>query len=308
MDSPPLRALALAMLLVGCNDAANGVVPGPNSDAATDASVEGGIDGSDGSTTRVRIMAANITSGSSQSYELPGLHIFQGLLPDIVLIQEFRYAAGDPRAMVDAAFGAAFSFYVEPVIGGGIPNGIISRYPIVQSGAWADASVGNRSFAYAKIDVPGPVDLWAISVHLLTTGAAQRNTEATQLLGLIQMNVPARDYVLVGGDFNTDVTNEPALVTLGAAVDISPPWPADQAGNENTSTNRNHPHDWLLAGPGLHAHATPLVVGAGSFKGGLVFDSRVYTPLSDVPPVVMSDSAAAGMQHMPVVREFLLPN
>ena len=302
MIRPPLRtlALAVAMLFVGCTDASNGVVTSPTSDAA----VEGG---SNGSTTRVRIMAANITSGSSQSYELPGVHIFQGLLPDIVMIQEFRYASGDQRAMVDAAFGASFSFYVEPVVGG-IPNGIISRYPILQSGAWADASVSNRSYAFAKIDVPGPVDLWAISVHLLTSGATQRNTEATQLLGLIQTNIPAQDYVLVGGDFNTDVANEQALLTLGAAVDISQPWPADQAGNPNTSTNRNHPHDWLLAGPSLHAHATPLLLGAGSFKGGLVFDSRVYMPLSDVPPVVMSDSAAAGMQHMAVVREFLLPN
>jgi hypothetical protein len=308
MIRPPLRALAVVLLSIGCNDVPNGVVTSANSDAATDAIAEGGIDGSDGSTTRVRIMAANITSGSSQSYELPGLHIFQGLLPDIVMIQEFHYASGDQRAMVDAAFGAAFAFYAEPAVGGGIPNGIISRYPILQSGAWVDASVANRSFAYAKIDVPGPIDLWAISVHLLTSGPTQRSAEATQLLGLIQMNVPARDYVLVGGDFNTDVTNEQALLTLGAVVDISPPWPVDQAGNQNTSTNRNHPHDWLLAGPSLHAHATPMLLGAGSFKGGLVFDSRVYLPLSDVPPVVMGDSAAAGMQHMPVVREFLLPN
>ena len=75
----------------------------------------------------------------------------------------------------------------------------------------------------------------------------------------------------------------------------------------NWSINRNHPHDWLLASPALHARATPVVIAASSFNAGLVFDSRVYTPLTDVPPVVMGDSAAVGMQHMPVVRDFLLP-
>jgi len=35
-----------------------------------------------------------------------------------------------------------------------------------------------------------------------------------------------------------------------------------------------------------------------------VFDSRVYTPLSDVAPVLSTDSAATNMQHMAVVRDF----
>jgi hypothetical protein len=41
-----------------------------------------------------------------------------------------------------------------------------------------------------------------------------------------------------------------------------------------------------------------------SFASGLVFGSRVYTPLADVPPITAADSAADGMQHMPVVRAF----
>lgn len=303
------------VMFIGCSQAPAGVVASSNSDGGseTDASVEGGeasADGADpdeGPKTRVRLMAANITSGSSQSYELPGVHIFQGLLADIVMLQEFHYASGDQRAMVDAAFGPAFNFHVDPRAAG-IPNGIISRYPILQSGEWVDASVMDRSFSYAKIDVPGPVDLWAISVHLLTSGATERATEATQLVGLIKMNVPAGDYVVVGGDFNTDVVNEEAITTFGAVVDVTQPWPADQSGNENTSINRNHPHDWVLASPALHVRATPVIIGASTFKGGLVFDSRVYTPLTDVPPIEMGDSAAVGMQHMPVVRDFLLPN
>jgi hypothetical protein len=50
-----------------------------------------------------------------------------------------------------------------------------------------------------------------------------------------------------------------------------------------------------------------VVIGAASFAPGLVFDSRVYTPLSDVAPVVVGDSGASGMQHMAVIRDFALP-
>lgn len=258
---------------------------------------------------RVRVMAANLTSGTQQSYEAPGIRIFQGLAPDIVMIQELKYAGGDGgdplRAFVDAAFGPGFSFFVEPRTGG-IPNGIVSRFPIVASGAWVDASVPDRSFAYARIDVPGPVDLWAVSVHLLTTGATQRATEATQLLGYLQSSLPAADYLVVGGDFNTDAANEPALTMLGAEVVVTPPYPADGNGNSFSSINRNRPHDWVLPRPNLDARATPVTIGATTFPAGLVFDSRVYAPLADVAPVLAADSAASGMQHMAVVRDFLL--
>jgi endonuclease/exonuclease/phosphatase family metal-dependent hydrolase len=249
-------------------------------------------------------MAANLTSGTQQSYELSGIHIFQGLAPDVVLIQEFNYA-GDRRTLVDTAFGTSFSFYVEPRTGG-IPNGVVSRYPIAESGVWVDASVGDRAFVYARLDVPGAVDLWAVSVHLLTTGATQRATEATQLLGYVQGKVPAGDYLVIGGDFNTETTNEQALGTLAPLAADAAPFPADQGGNTNTSINRDHPHDWVLGSTNLEAHATPVTIGAASFPAGLVFDSRVYTPLSDVAPVVAGDSGATGMQHMPVVRDFVV--
>jgi hypothetical protein len=49
-----------------------------------------------------------------------------------------------------------------------------------------------------------------------------------------------------------------------------------------------------------------VVIGAASFFGGLVFDSRVYTPLADVAPILLGDSAVSGMQHMPVVRDFVV--
>jgi len=290
---------------------------GGGSGSSTVAGVDGGQSAPDaaappvdasteqGAAARVRIMAANTTSGNNQSYELPGIHLFQGLAPDVVLVQEFNYATGGPRALVDLAFGKSFSMYVEPQTGG-IPNGVISRYPIISAGTWTDASVTDRAFVYARIDVPGPVDLWAVSVHLLTTGATERNTEAAQLVGYVQTNVPAGDYLVIGGDFNTDTTSEPALATLAAVATAAAPWPADQGGNTNTSINRNHPHDYVLSRASLGARATPVAIGAARFPAGLVFDSRVYQPLGDVAPIVATDSGATGMQHMPVVRDFLL--
>jgi hypothetical protein len=49
-----------------------------------------------------------------------------------------------------------------------------------------------------------------------------------------------------------------------------------------------------------------VTIGAASFPSGLVFDSRVYTPLADVSPIQLGDSAAVNMQHMAVVRDIQL--
>ena len=66
---------------------------------------------------------------------------------------------------------------------------------------------------------------------------------------------------------------------------------------------------WVLTNTALKDLMVPVTFPSGnSFAHGLVFDSRVYTPLSDVSPVLASDSAASGMQHMAVVRDYLLPN
>jgi endonuclease/exonuclease/phosphatase family metal-dependent hydrolase len=258
-----------------------------------------------GPLVHLRVMAANITSGTQQSYEAPGIRIFQGLAPDVALVQEMKYAGGSLRTLVDTAFGKDFSYYVEPRMGG-IPNGIVSRYPIVESGTWTDTNVTDRAYAWARIDVPGPTDLWAVSLHLLTTGITQRDNEAKELVTNIQGKIPAGDYLVLGGDLNTDAQDELALMDLGAVVVTTGPFPVDQNLNPNTSTNRNRPHDWVLASPGLHARAIPVSIGASMFPAGLVFDSRVYAPLTEVAPIMVTDSAVTGMQHMPVVRDFTL--
>ncbi|RJS23105.1 endonuclease [Corallococcus sp. H22C18031201] len=258
---------------------------------------------------RLRLMAANLSSGTGQNYDPGhGIRIFQGTQPDVVMIQEFNYlsnSAADLRSFVDTAFGTGFSYYREG--GAQIPNGIISRWPIIASGEWDDTSVSNRDFAWARIDVPGPKDLWVVSVHLLTTSSSIRNTEATNLLSFIQANVPAGDYLAIGGDFNTGSRTEGCLNTLSAVVNTASPYPADRNGNSNTNAGRNSPYDHVLVDSDLRPYQTAVVIGGSSFANGLVADTRVYSPISEISPALAADSGASGMQHMGIIKDFLIP-
>ncbi len=259
---------------------------------------------------RVRLMAANISSGNNQSYDPGhGTRIFQGFQPDIVMIQEFNYGTNSTAAIrgyVDSTFGTQFHYYREA--GAQIPNGIISRYPIIASGEWKDPEVDNRDFAWARIDIPGPKDLWAVSVHLLTRSAGARNTEAIALVNYIQSTVPAGDYLVIGGDLNTDSRTESAFSTFSSLVVTGSPYPADKNGNVNTNANRNKPYDHVLVSPNLRALQTATVVGSNTFSGGLVVDTRVYTPISEIYPAQVGDSGSTNMQHMAIVKDFLLPS
>ena len=211
----------------------------------------------------------------------------------------------DLRAWVNANFGSEFSYFCEA--GAQIPNGIVSRFPILASGEWNDSNVSNRDFAWAKIDIPGDKDLWAISVHFLTTSSANRKKQADLLLTYIAANIPAGDYLVLGGDFNTDLRTETCITALSAEFVTSLPWPTDQSNNSNTNAGRSKPYDWVLADNDLNACKTPLIIGNRTFTDGLVFDSRVYTPISEVAPILSTDSATSNMQHMAVLRAFSIP-
>jgi hypothetical protein len=269
----------------------------------------------------IRVMAANLTSGNLQSYDPgEGNRIFQGLHPDIALIQETNVGVSPNkntpatyRAWVTANFGSSFSYFVEP--SGNIPNGIVSRYPIIAAGEWDDSTMTDRDYVWAKIDIPGDKNLWAISVHISSGGgASQRSVEAAEIKKYISDNIPAADYVVLGGDFNTDTRGEGCINTLdstkGGVVVVSGPYPVDRNGSgalEGTNASRKKAYDWVMADPDLSALATPLAVGSQTFANGLVFDSRIFSPLSNVSPVISTDSGATGMQHMAVMRAFLIP-
>jgi endonuclease/exonuclease/phosphatase family metal-dependent hydrolase len=259
--------------------------------------------------TRVRLMTANISSGNRQSYDPgEGIRIFQSAGPDIVMIQEFNYrtnSAADIRSFVDTAFGPAFAYHRED--GVQIPNGIISRWPIIASGEWDDTSVANRDFVWARIDIPGPVDLWAISVHLLTSSAVLRDAEANQLVYLIKQKIPAGDFMVIGGDLNTRNRGETAITTLSQVVVTEGPYPADRNNNTNTNISRSSPYDWLLADDDLNLHKSSVKIGESAFPSGLVADTRVYSPIAELRPALPTDSGATNMQHMGVIRDFLIP-
>lgn len=259
---------------------------------------------------RIRIVAANVTSGNLQSYDPGhGARILKGLSPDVVLIQEFNYGDNSPasiRTFVDNTFGPGFSYYRET---GSlqIPNGVISRYPVLASGRWVDSNVSNRGFAWARLDIPGNSELFVVSVHLLTSSAGNRNSEAGQIRTYIQNNVPAGDYVVIGGDFNTDTRSEAAFTTFSQVVSTTGPWPADRNGNQGTNAGRTKPYDNVLVSSDLRMFEVPVVIGSSSFTNGLVADTRVYQPISEIAPALTSDSGATNMQHMAVVRDFMLP-
>ncbi len=258
------------------------------------------------SSVLVRVMAANL-NGDSQTIGPSQVRIFQGLKPDVVAIQEFNYlgnSAAEIRAFVNTAFGTNFSYYRET--GYQIPNGIISRYPILNAGSWTDAEVSNRAFAWAQVDLPGTNDLYVVSVHLLTSSSSVRNREATALKSLIQAQFPANSWIVLAGDMNTDSRSESAISTFKTFLSDSPvPTDAVSGGKPGTNNNREKPYDYVLPSFSLADFQTNTVLPSVTFPSGLVFDSRVYQPLSDVYPVQSADSGTG--QHMGVIKDFLVP-
>jgi endonuclease/exonuclease/phosphatase family metal-dependent hydrolase len=259
----------------------------------------------------VRVMAANLTSGNMQSYDPgEGLRLIQGVHPDVVLLQEFRYGDNSDAVllqMVQSTLGSEFTYCRGPMVAAGdIPNGILSRWPIAGCGTWTDPEVDNRGFTWARIDVPGGRDLFAISVHLLTASASTRNLEAKALVLDIQTFVPAYALLTLGGDFNTDNMSESCYSTLAPVLISSGAQPADQQNNTGTNASRSKPYDHVLADADLHVLRIPVVIGSNTFSNGLVLDSRVYTPVSDIAPALQGDSGAPSMQHMGVIRDFLI--
>ena len=267
---------------------------------------------------RVRIVAANLTSGTEQAYspsnaahsnlEGAGARILKGVKPDLILIQEFNTTV-TPRQWVNQTFGTNFDFSREE--GTGIPNGIVSRYPIIASGEWDDPTQSNRDFAWAKVGLPNGTKLWAVSVHLKSGSSraekATRLRQAEVLVAKIRANIPAADHVVLGGDFNTSGRSEAAISKLGEIFHVARPFPEDLDGDEGTNASRRKPYDWVIADAELQRRHVPARAGGEEHPGGVVIDTREFEPLSEIAPAQRSDSGVAGMQHMAVIREFLIP-
>lgn len=255
------------------------------------------------------IMAGNL-SGAGSAYEESAERIFQGLKPDIVAIQEWNVAGGDRRAFVDRNFGTGFHFYVESEKPSGVPNGIISRWPILVCGEWEDRVVANRDFAWATIDLPGPRNLHVISVHFKSGETwfqkKGRQREAAALVTYLRRAAwPPEDFLVIAGDLNTISRNEPALDILGRIVSDAHQ-PADQAGDKDTNIPRQQCYDYVLPNPALETLHVPVEIGGLTFPEGMVFDSRLWSP--PPPPIRPGDSAAEGLQHLAVIKAFRIPD
>lgn len=257
--------------------------------------------------SRIRIMAANTTSGEDQSYDDgEGIRIFKAMKPDIVLIQEFNYNKNTIKNFVSSTFGPEYTFHRGT---GKIPNGIISRYPIKSSGAWKSNRVNDRQWDWAVIDIPGARDLLAVSVHLYTQ---DNEAEMVPLRKQIENKIKTdgKDYyVILGGDFNQPDWR-PIQNNLGGLFEVGTKyadWPQDQEGMVKTNATRHKQLDYLLCNPDFCALETAAVVGKRTYPKGHVVDSRVYKKLNeinDISPVKPEDSGATKMQHMAVIRDF----
>ena len=262
----------------------------------------------------LRVVAANLTSDNQQTYspdngnhsnpEGAGARILKALKPDVVLIQEFNTTV-PMRQWINKTLGENFDFMTEK--GMQIPNGIISRFPIIESGSWDDPVLNNREFAWAHLRLPEKRDLWVVSVHLHSKGESSRATQSAALARFIKDHVPKDAMLLIGGDLNTRTTGESCFKELSTVVVIPEKPPADQNGDITTNRPRNRPYDWVLASRLLEKAAVPVKLAGREFPHGLVFDSRVFEPLENVAPVRKTDSGLPMMQHMAVVRDFLLP-
>lgn len=269
----------------------------------------------------VRIVAANVTSGNYQSYDYGhGIRIMQALRPDIVLIQEMNYGDNSTSDYNELAMDVVgTTYWAVDDSGFQIPNGVLSRWPITQSGWWDDPNLSNRELMWATIDIPGPVDIFAISVHLHTSPSADQVEAAQVIVARVkthrQQN-PNRYLYVVGGDFNgTSAVSENGFGKDGVFM-VEPPDPADDDGNVNTNASRSKQYDFVLADQKLAAYQVSVRYPSKSsgsdrvYPDGLVFDTRTFSQseLNEYfPPAQTSDSSSTAMQHMAVVKDFIIP-
>lgn len=268
----------------------------------------------------VRIVAGNLSSGSLQSYDPgDGINILKSLKPDIALVQEMNYkgnATEDYKEFAQAIVGT--DNYAVDSAGFQIPNGVLSRWPITSSGYWDDPNISNRELLWATIDIPGPVDIMAISVHLHTSPSADQIEASLVIVDEVRAHKaanPGKFYYVVGGDFNGTASVSNSGFGKGGTFYVSGPHPVDDDGNENTNSNRSSQYDYVIGDNAMHGFQIPVVypsdkdASTKTYPDGLVFDTRTYSQsvLDEYfPPASTGDSGASSMQHMAIVKDYLV--
>ena len=279
----------------------------------------------------LKIMTANVSKVNTYARE-ESIRIFQGMKPDVALLQEWQVTVtNNYRNYVDEAFGAEFYYYLGDSSGSGwgyMPNGIVSRWEIQTAGSWEDTSISpsaDNDFAWAQIDLPGDNDLLAVSVHLKADmGEEARRAAQAQLIKDYVENAqllnPSSSYVVVAGDLNTESQYEWCIQTFATFLECTNNRPEDRLGDENTNQVRDKPYDWIMPNQLLDDLNTIVYIGdvdpQYEYDEGIVFDSHVFsrwsdtttagpgTPLWNIQSVLYGDSHSSEMDHMGVMKAF----
>lgn len=261
-------------------------------------------------TNTFTLATANLSSQLSAidtCYRPAAGRIFEGVAPDITAIQEFNVTNNgdyaDRRDFVDRHFGTNFHYYAES--NSLYPNGVISRWPILEAGVWNDPELFDREFVWATIQIPGERLLHVVSVHIKAGSTdddvARRIQEARALTNYIATTFSPSHFVALCGDFNLTDRSETTLAILTNHFPYTRT-PCDQFGYKNTSRNREAPYDWIMPNPLLDAHSVTTRILHIDFPEGAIFDSRLWNPPPS--PILTNDSVETGIQHMLVVRAF----
>ena len=261
-------------------------------------------------TAKLRIMSANATSGSAQLYEAPGMNMLYAMDPDIIIIQEFAGSALEVVQNLEDHFHTKYSYHKGK---GRIGNGIIVKGENKIKSTYTQPSVistiRDRYYEAAIVDIPGDKDLLVVSLHLYTKASEDQVSQIDEypaVAKFIHSILNEGDYyVAVGGDLNSS-TNYYVNYYWNSMLATDITYPRDQKGNFKTNAARRRHYDWVLVDKKFQEFSVPTQIGSQTFPNGYVLDSRVHSPLSDISPVEYDDSAAQNMQHMPVVRDFLI--
>ncbi len=273
---------------------------------------------------KLRVLASNLTSGNYQTYEEEGINILKALKADIILVQEFNYD-GEISNFVKTTFGDEFTYFRgTPTGNGDIPNGVISRYPIIDKGEWKDERVNDRLIDWVIIETPAK-KIFAVSVHL----KAKENKYQIKAAELISKKIynhrvahPNEYFYIVGGDFNGAASlcrdnscngfkkynNENIFYTA-----LPDPYSEYNRGT-TTNATKTRQLDFILVDYSLKDFQISTDYcktedDCKSYPSGLVFRSDEYSQ-SDLDryfsPVQTNDSEVMQMQHMGVVKDFLI--
>ncbi len=291
----------------------------------------------------IRAVAGNISTGNYQSYDPgEGIRIFQGLKGDIMMVQEFNYkdnSENDYKEFVETVFQDPECFennrcFYEVGTGAVIPNGVVSRFPVLDWGELPDPAGGvdtTRHLNWAILDIPGNKDLFVVSVHLRTSPGSDQVREAEVVVNYIQSVKEEAHYLgyyfMVGGDFNGPTSACDNDTTDGWGLyntfNVCDPFPVGEDGDSDTSANRSKHNDWLLVSADLSAFQVSTDYCAESnsndckrYPHGLVMDTRDFTQSEldtyfsptgfDNKTLSVDDSSGNSMQHMAIIKDFVI--